>query len=592
MIKFIDLFAGIGGIRRGVVNALNRHGIESRCVLSSEIDERACETYELNYHEHPQGDVRQITEVEPFDLVLAGFPCQPFSYAGKRQGFGDTRGTLFFEVERLIEAYRPKAFLLENVRGLYTHDEGRTFQTIIDHLHALGYGTYDLLLNSSDFGVPQNRVRLYILGIRDAQPNMTLVTNLGAADSHAYRRQGPVYGRRRAVVADILEDNVDPKYICSDRFQEMLHHAIGDDLSILHGWRMMDYRGGQSVHSWDMGMRGECSDAEKRFMTLLIQNRRHPEFGRHQDGKKLTMEQIRTFYHDDDVEDVAASLIAKGYLKEEDGRYNPVCGNMSFEVFKYLDPQSISITLTSSDCNRLGVIQNNQARHITPRECARLQGFPDDFIVNPNDKFAYKQFGNSVSVPVIEAVFNDFLEHNLEQLGWLNEVHPAQAVPNIVEAKITKKPQYKQLNFLDLFDQYGFGNITVNEDEAEYGHHKIDFSQNVLVSYVKKDNFEQFLDGTAKIYYTGKKFPSTVLLNKLYYFMPYLSGKGVRDLYYIKAARLGCRKEGQVDEDKNDLRLVFEIERVGQFFDDYKKVKLEIWRAFTDTTMSEISKLK
>ncbi len=423
MIKFIDLFAGIGGIRKGVVAALKSHGLESRCVLSSEIDEKACETYELNYKEYPQGDIRQIIDIEPFDLLLAGFPCQPFSYAGKRQGFGDTRGTLFFEVERLIETYKPKAFLLENVRGLYTHDKGRTFQTIMEHLHNLGYGTYDLLLNSSDFGVPQNRVRLYILGILNASPSMTLITNLGAVDSHAYRRnqQMNLFAQSsHSVVADILEENVDSKYLCSERFQKMLKAAVGDDLNVLHGWRMMDYRGGQSVHSWDMGMRGECSENEKTFMNLLIQNRRHPEFGREQDGKKLTMDQIRTFYHKDDAEAIASSLVKKGYLKVEDGKYSPVCGNMSFEVFKYLDPQGISITLTSSDCNRLGVIQNNQARHITPRECARLQGFPDDFVLNPSDRYAYKQFGNSVSVPVIEAVFNDFLDNNLQELEWQN----------------------------------------------------------------------------------------------------------------------------------------------------------------------------
>lgn len=421
MIKFIDLFAGIGGIRLGVTNALAHHGIDSQCVLSSEIEEKACETYELNYNEYPSGDIHQIVDVPQFDLVLAGFPCQPFSYAGKRQGFGDTRGTLFFEVERLISCYRPKAFLLENVRGLYTHDKGRTFQTIMNHLHDLGYGTYDLLLNSSDFGVPQNRVRLYILGIRDSQPNMTLVTNLGAVDSHSYRKdlQLDLFKvQQHAVVEDILEKEVDPKYICSNRFQQMLRRAVGDNLEILHGWRMMDYRGGQSVHSWDMGLRGECSESEKRFMNLLIQNRRHPEFGREQDGKKLTMEQIKTFYHDEDIDQVANSLIEKGYLKVQEGKYSPVCGNMSFEVFKFLDPQSISITLTSSDCNRLGVIQNNQARHITPRECARLQGFPDTFIVNPNDKFAYKQFGNSVSVPVVEALFNDFLDNNKNELNW------------------------------------------------------------------------------------------------------------------------------------------------------------------------------
>ena len=165
--------------------------------------------------------------------------------------------------------------------------------------------------------------------------------------------------------------------------------------------------------------------------------------------------------------------------------------------------------------------------------------------------------------------------------------------------KRTSKPRVKQLNFLDLFDQYEFEPITqnsmVHEDNViEYNDAslnsrlQINLSKNLLICNVKKDNWEQYLDGSAKIYYTGKKFPTTVALNKLYYFMPYLSGKGVRDLYYIKIARLGYRKEGQENEDKNDLRLVFEIERVGQLFDDYKKVKLEIWRTFTDTTLDKL----
>lgn len=168
--------------------------------------------------------------------------------------------------------------------------------------------------------------------------------------------------------------------------------------------------------------------------------------------------------------------------------------------------------------------------------------------------------------------------------------------------KIISKSRVKQLNFLDLFDQYEFEPITQNdmvcEDvELEYGSKSIyrnlpiDLAKNLLICNVKKDNLEQYLDGSAKIYYTGKKFPSTVALNKLYYFMPYLSGKGIRDLYYIKIARLGYRKEGQLNEDKNDLRLVFEIERVGQLFDEYMKVKLEIWRTFTDTTMKKINEL-
>lgn len=414
MINYIDLFAGVGGIRLGVTQALTKQNITSKCVLSSEIDEKACETYQLNFGEHPEGDVKKIEEIEQFDFLLAGFPCQPFSYAGKRQGFGDTRGTLFFEIERILGKYRPKAFLLENVRGLYTHDGGRTFQTIMSKLHELGYGTYDLILNSSDFGVPQNRVRLYILGILGSTPRMTLTTNLGAVDSHAYKKNE----EKLKTVGDILEEDVAEKYYCSATFEEQLRSVMGDDLTKLHGYRLIDYRGGQSLHSWELGKKGKCSAQEIKFMNLLILNRRKPIFGKHQDGKKLSLEQIKTFYTDDDILEVIESLKQKGYLKEENGRFNPVCGNMSFEVFKFLDPNSISITLTSSDSNRLGVIQNNRPRRITPRECARLQGFPDTFIVNPSDAYAYKQFGNSVSVPVIEALVSDFLEQNMDVLGW------------------------------------------------------------------------------------------------------------------------------------------------------------------------------
>lgn len=428
MIKFIDLFAGVGGIRLGVSAALKSNGIDAQCVLSSEIDEKACETYELNFGEHPDGDIKEITEIEPFDFLLAGFPCQPFSYAGKRKGFGDTRGTLFFEVERILGQYQPRAFLLENVRGLYTHDEGRTFRTIIGKLHELGYGTYDLLLNSSDFGVPQNRVRLYILGIRNATPKMSLSTNLGAADSHLYKKSlerldSSVENQQetKALVKHILEEDVPSKYYCSKKFESQLRRAIGEDLSCLHGYRLIDYRGGQSLHSWELGTKGRCTSSEINFMNLLIQNRRKPVFGTQQDGKKLTLEQIQTFYTDSNILKVIESLGKKGYLKEEDGKYNPVCGNMSFEVFKFLDPNSISITLTSADSNRLGVIQNNRPRRLTPRECARLQGFPDSFIVHPTDVFAYKQFGNSVSVPVIESVVSEFIQQNQDQLGWTTE---------------------------------------------------------------------------------------------------------------------------------------------------------------------------
>ncbi len=262
-----------------------------------------------------------------------------------------------------------------------------------------------------------------ILGsIINTIPEMRLVTDLGAADSHKYKQdslQLSLFDEKpRCRVGDILEPDVDERYYCSDKFQQMLRDAVGDDLSVLHGYRLIDYRGGQSLHSWELGMKGKCSDAEIRFMNALILNRRKPIFGKEQDGKKLTLEQIKTFYTEPDIEKVIASLLEKRYLQEIDGKYNPVCGNMSFEVFKFLDPESISVTLTSSDANRLGVIQHNRARHITPRECARLQGFPDTFKLHPKDAWSYKQFGNSVSVPVVEAVFDEFLKYNMDTLGW------------------------------------------------------------------------------------------------------------------------------------------------------------------------------
>lgn len=158
--------------------------------------------------------------------------------------------------------------------------------------------------------------------------------------------------------------------------------------------------------------------------------------------------------------------------------------------------------------------------------------------------------------------------------------------------------QHHQLNFLDLFKRYGESSIVentcVNEGFAKYGKLKdpfVDSTKNVLISLVKKDNMEQYYNRRAKIYYTGKKFPATVALNTLYYFMPYVKNKGVRDLYFIKSARLGTRKEGQIGEDKNDIRLVFEIEFVKQLFDDYKPVELKIWRTFTDTIISSLLEL-
>ncbi len=417
MIKFIDLFAGTGGIRLGFEQACKKFDLKTECVFSSEIDKNACASYELNFGHNPFSDITKIEDLPTFDFMLAGFPCQSFSYAGKRKGFGETRGTLFFEVERLLSKYKPKGFLLENVRGLTTHDGGKTFETIINSLKTLGYSINYLLLNSSNFGVPQNRVRIYILGTLNETIKTKLESDVGVSDSHKFKEQNGQFSlfsepKTIRVVKDILETKFPEKYECTEGFVSKLKNVIGKDLSKLHGYRLIDYRGGQAIHSWELGIKGKCSNQEIKFLNLLIGNRRKKTFGIHQDGKSLTKEQIKTFYKEDDLNIILDSLVNKGYLSCNDNKYNPVAGNMSFEVFKFLDPESISITLTASDTNRLGIVQHGKARKLTPRECVRLQGFPETYKLLDNDNAVYKQMGNAVSVPVIKAVISDLIENN------------------------------------------------------------------------------------------------------------------------------------------------------------------------------------
>lgn len=192
--KFIDLFAGIGGIRLGF------ESVGGTCVFSSEWDAAACETYKANFGEQPAGDITKIKseDIPDFDILLGGFPCQPFSIIGDKEGFNhETQGTLFFEIERILKDKKPSAFMLENVRNLTAHDGGRTFKVIIEHLESLGYHVYSKVLNALDYGVPQRRERIIIVGfLNDVK----------------FTFPEPVPIEERQTLKDILEENVDQKY--------------------------------------------------------------------------------------------------------------------------------------------------------------------------------------------------------------------------------------------------------------------------------------------------------------------------------------------------------------------------------------------
>ena len=199
---FIDLFAGIGGIRLGF------ESVGGKCVFSSEFDEAACKTYEANFGEYPSGDITKIaaSDIPDFDILLGGFPCQAFSIIGKQEGFeNETCGTLFFEIERILKEKKPKAFMLENVRNLTAHDKGNTFKVIRNHLEALGYNVHAKVLNALDFGVPQKRERIIIVGF---------------TDNVFFSFPEPMPTCLRKKLSDILEEEVDSKYYVRNNIRE------------------------------------------------------------------------------------------------------------------------------------------------------------------------------------------------------------------------------------------------------------------------------------------------------------------------------------------------------------------------------------
>lgn len=328
---FIDLFAGIGGFRIALQN------LGGKCVYSSEFDAKAQESYMANFGEIPFGDItkQETKEYIPkhFDVLCGGFPCQAFSLAGRRLGFNDeTRGTLFFEIEDILRKHKPKAIFLENVKGLAIHDGGRTLKTILEHLDDAGYDVVPpQIVNAMDFGVPQHRERVYIIGFRKG-----LHINI-----KKFKYPEPqTTGENRPKFRDVMEKQVPSvKYYLSDVYVD----------------------------------------------TLKRHRARHEAAG-HGFGYEII-----------DPDGVANAIVV---------------GGMGRERNLVLDDRLTDFTPVT---NIKGEVNREGIRRMTPREWARLQGFPDEFKIVVADASAYKQFGNSVAIPAIQAT----AECELKLLGLI-----------------------------------------------------------------------------------------------------------------------------------------------------------------------------
>lgn len=418
-IKFIDLFAGIGGIRKGFEMACSEIGLKSQCVFTSEIKPYAVEVLSQNHpNEEIHGDITKIEAnlIPDFDVLLAGFPCQAFSSAGKRLGFEEARGTLFFDVARILKEKQPFGFILENVEGLVNHDRispkdkiGKTLSTILSILDEIGYKVSWKVLNAKDFGVPQDRKRIYIVGTKISKPDLNYF---------------PI---KNSTVKDVLESGLPGiKNTFIDNL--LAHYSVKD----LQGKSLKDKRGGKNnIHSWDIETKGQVTEEEKRLLNKMLTERRKKKWAEEygidwMDGMPLTIEQIRSFFASSNLEVLLEGLVKKGYIKREYPKkkinrtriqdeslpigYNIVSGKMSFPVNKILDPDGIAPTLVAMDMERIFVVDGKEIRPLTLREGLRFFGYPDDYKLDIPVKLGYDLLGNTVVVPVIKAVSGRLLK--------------------------------------------------------------------------------------------------------------------------------------------------------------------------------------
>lgn len=427
-VKFIDLFAGLGGIRLGFEKSFKDLGFETECVMTSEIKPYAVKTLTKNFsHDYFVGDIFNVEneQIPDFDFLLGGFPCQPFSAGGKREGFVDTRGTLFFEIERILKEKKPYGFILENVEGLVKHDLenkedkiGRTLTTILDKLkNELGYKVSWKVLDSIEFGLPQSRKRIFIVGSKDEKANLTFSD------------------KEFNTLNTILENGLET--INSDFTEKLFRHFEMEDL---YGKSIKDKRGGENnIHSWDIGIKGEVSDEQIIILNKLFKERRKKHWAEKigidwMDGMALTLNQISTFHKNDNLKSLLDDLVKKGYLRFEHPKklvreitengerkfrtydetkpkgYNIVTGKLSFEINKILDPNDIAPTLVATDVSRLAVPDNGGLRRLTIREGLRLFGYPEWYEIPVKESEAFDLLGNTVAIPVVEHVAKQLAE--------------------------------------------------------------------------------------------------------------------------------------------------------------------------------------
>lgn len=411
--KFIDLFCGIGGFHQALSN------LGHECVFASDIDQDCRKVYTENYGLEPHGDIEEvdIEEIPSFDILCAGFPCQPFSKAGNQRGFDDRRGNLFYNICDIVEKHKPKYLILENVRNLASHDGGNTWNTIKREIDRLGYQTYDnpLILNTLYFGIPQSRERVVILckrkdlGDLPKLPviNKDLIQETSLYDIVEEKEAGKPVDKKMKVVEEVWNNFL---LILKDNNIEVPRFPLWTD------WWDSDGEGTQvckrdpkkSDEENDRIIAGRQSDFYNKYTNWIDKNREFyhthsavlDSWLEESRDKKEWLGAVRKFEWQVSLRDSSSKRVSMNEVL-----WSPRGSGVRV---KYIDYSPTLVAMTS-----MIPIFGPYSRQFTPRECARLQSFPDEFILPKDDKVAYKQFGNAVNVKMIERCA-DFLIHDAE----------------------------------------------------------------------------------------------------------------------------------------------------------------------------------
>lgn len=493
--KIVSLFAGCGGLDLGFEQA----GFD--VIWANEYDETIHETYRLN---HPKTilDTRDIRTLKGGDIpdcdgIIGGPPCQAWSEGGKQLGIKDPRGQLFLDFIRIVREKKPKFFLIENVQGILHEKHSESLKLFLNSLKDAGYRIFHELLNASDYRIPQDRFRVFFIGIRN---------------------------------------DLNKKYVFPDATTTVpitLRQAIGDIVEV------PSFFGNTKI------------TVGNKF------RKNHDVYVGSFDAKYMSRNRVRGWNE-------------MSFTIQAQARNAP------------LHPQAPKMTHVNSNLYQFVRGYEHLYRRLSVRECARIQTFPDSFcFIYDRVENGYKMVGNAVPPR---------LAWNLAQQmkrTFAEEFDISNGNNNISVVGI--KSILKRLDISEIKEKY-LQNIIVNNDNVDNLTELAD-SKRVLIGFVKPDNIDPYMRQEAKIYYTGKHFPSGIELDSLYYFMPYIKGKGVKDLYVIRIVRVGSKHEVHPSCGTEDFRLIFEIEFVKELYPDYKPIHLNIWHTFSYTTLGELLKI-